>query len=50
MKQYRITRTRKYPFWIIQKKVWWGWKYDSYAFHAKDALDYVDRKLFEEKK
>ena len=50
MKQYRIIRKSKNPFWIIQKKVWWGWKFDAYAVHVKDALDYVDEKLLEVKK
>ena len=50
MKQYRIIRKSKDAFWTIQKRVWWGWKYDSYAVHVKATLAYVDEKLLEGKK
>lgn len=51
MRRYRIIRKRPNDaFWTIQRKVWWGWKYDSYAIHAKAALDYVDAKIEEENK
>lgn len=49
MKQYRIIRKSNDAFWTVEKKVWWGWKYDGYAIHVKAALDYVDQKLKEEK-
>lgn len=50
MKQYRITRKAGDAFYTIQRKVWWGWKYDSYAVHVKSALDYIDKRLKEEQK
>lgn len=45
MKQYRIIRKTGDEFYTIQRKVWWGWKYDSYAIHIKAALDYIDGRL-----
>lgn len=45
MKEYRIIRKTGDAFWTIQRKVWWGWKYDSYAVHIKAALDYINAKL-----
>lgn len=49
MKQYRIIKKSNDAFWNVEKKVWWGWKYEAYAIHVKAALDYVDQKLKDEK-
>ena len=48
MKQYRLIRKSRDDFWTVQKKTWWGWKYDGYAIHAEAALYYIDQKLKEE--
>ena len=48
MKQYRITRKAGDAFYTIQRKVWWGWKYDSYAVHIKsEAKGGTEMKLTE---
>ena len=47
MKQYRIVRKNTDSFWIVERKVWWGWKYEGYAIRAEAALDYIKKKLEE---
>lgn len=50
MKQYRVTRKAGDEFWNIERKTWWGWKYEAYAIYVHAALDYINQKLKEEKK